>query len=175
MPQPKRKTTKADAPAETDTAPRRMLRPVVFDDPDVREIPIRDDVVLKVTLEHLTSRQARDIPFGARTPHEDAYKAVWQYVLDWDVRAVDPDTGKTIPVPAPGHPDAPAFVKEYIGEDAEPWELLDYMLDRDTGSLVVSWLVNPGGMKLSTEMGKTRSTPSKNGDTPPGESVAAKT
>ena len=176
MPQPRRKTSPAtDATTEPQEAPRRMLRPVYFDDPDVREIEIRDGVTLEVTLEHLTTRQQRAIPFGTRTPHEDAYRAIWQYVLDWNVRAVDPDSGKTMPVPAPGHADAPAFVKRYIGEDAEPWELLDYMLDRDTGSAVVTWLVNPGGMKLQTEMGKTRSTPSKPGDTPPDSDATAKT
>jgi hypothetical protein len=175
MPQPSRKP-KASAPAETaPAAPRRMLRPIAFDDPDVREIPIRDDIVLTVTLEHLTSKQASAIPFQMRTKHEDAYRAIWPYVLDWDVRAVDPDTGKTIPVPAPGHPDAPAFVAKYIGEEAEPWELLDYMLDRDTGSLVVSWLINPGGMKLATEQGKKSSTPSKPGDTPPDGDATATT
>lgn len=167
MPQPKRKTTKADAPAETDTAPVVSLesfRPVGFDDPDVREIEMRDGVTLTVTLAHLTTRQAKQIPFSVRTKHAEAYQAAWRYILDWDIRARNPESGETIPVPAPGHPDAPAFVKQYIGEDAEPWELLEYMLDNETGSLVLSWLLNPGGMKLAAGSGKS-SKSTKTGDT----------
>ena len=172
MPQPRRK--KADAPAETVDAPKDAaaapvialdrFRTVGLDAPDVREIEIGDGAVLTVTLAHLTTRQAKQIPFGLRTKHEEAYRAAWKYVLDWDIRAVNPDTGETIAVPAPGHPDAPAFVKTYIGEDAEPWELLEYLLDNEIGSLVLTWLINPGGMRLAEASGKS-STSTKAGDT----------
>ena len=169
MPQPRKPKAAEPAVFTLDD-----FRPIGFEEPDEREIEVRPGVVLHVTLTRLNRRQTKKIPWGTRVDIEKVYRAAWPYVLAWDLRARNPETGEAIPIPAPGEPAAVEFVKRYIGEDAEPWELLE-VLDNDTGMLVMTWLVNPGAMKLSTSLGKPSSTPSKIGDTPPASADTAKT
>lgn len=154
MPQPKRKTTKADAPVFN----LDDYRPVGYETPDEREVEMRNGVILKVTLAHLNTRQAKAIPWGTRVSLDKVYQAAWKYVLDWDLRVKHPETGQEIALPAPGADNVHDFV-----EEGREWELLE-MLDNETGSLVMSWLLNPGGMKLLTESGKS-SKSTKPGDT----------
>ncbi len=135
-------------------------RPDAFDDHDVREIEMPNGQMLTVTLVHLTTRQARKIKTDNRTPLETSYKACARYVIDWNLTARNQTTGETITLPAPGSDEATTMV----GEGNE-WELME-MLDNTIGSQIVIWLTNPAGMQLATDMGKKRSTPSKDGDTP---------
>lgn len=159
---PPRKSTKAAEPAVFNL---KDFQPVGFETPDERKIDMGNDVVLTVKLAHLTTRQVKEIPLKGSL--EAAYRAAAKYVLDWDARAHNPATGDVIDIPAPGDPAAVEFVKKYIGEDAEPWELLEYILDNATGGQLLVWLVNPAAMQLSTEAGKSRSSGSETSDTPP--------
>ena len=163
MPQPRRK--KADAPAVFNLDD---FRPVGYETPDEREVEMRDGVILNVTLAHLTTRQVKAVPWGTRTPLEKVYRAAWKYVLDWDLRVKHPETGQEIALPAPGADNVHEFV-----EEGREWELLE-LLDNETGSLVMSWLLNPGGMKLLTEAGKS-STSTKRGDTATSDAPSATT
>lgn len=181
MPQPKRKTTKADAPAETDQPAVFILDQ--FDDPNAddvveREIPMKPGEYLggkflRVTLTDLTARQVRSIPTSGSL--EKAYRAMWRYVRDWSVVTRDedgnevkvapfqrknPQTGELVTLPAPGNPRA----TEMVGEGRE-WELIE-MHSNEIGSQILTWLVNPGAMRLASEEGKKRSRALRNGDTP---------
>lgn len=136
---------------------------------DEREIEMAGGETLHVTLLHLTTREAKGIPSSRRSPLEDAYKACWQYVTDWDLTVMHNETGKEMALPAPGSPDAAGAV----GEGNE-WQLLE-MLDNETGSAIVMWLTNPAGMKLATEMGKPPSSESGTTGEPSPSGTAAKT
>lgn len=137
-------------------------RPDAYADCDVREIDMGNGKTLTVTLEHLTTRQAKRIPL--KGPIEGSYKAAARYIRDWDLTATNTRTGEATEIPAPGSPEA----TEWMGEGNE-WELME-LLDNATGSQVVLWLVNPAGMELSTERGKSRSTKSAPTDAPPNDS-----
>lgn len=100
-----------------------------------REIEREDDAPLRVKLLDLNIRESKEISFGMRTPLEDAYKASAPFVVEWDFRAENQNTGDMIDVPPPAE----------IG-----WEAFE-LLDQSTASLVVSWLKAPAAMQLNDE------------------------
>lgn len=143
---PRKSTAKALEPAVFNLDD---FRPDAYADLDEREIDMGNGKVLHVTLEHLTTRQAKRIPI--KGPIEGSYKAAARYIRSWDLTATNTQTGEATEIPAPGSPEA----TQWMGEGNE-WELLE-LLDNATGSQVVMWLVNPAGMQLATEQGKSQS------------------
>ncbi len=117
---------------------------------DEREIEMAGGETLHVTLLHLTTREAKGIPFTTKTKLQDAYEAAAPYITGWDLQAENLKTGASIDVPPPAE---------------AGWEVLE-MLDDATGSLVVLWLKNPAAMQLNSKVGKTDSTPSERTDAP---------
>lgn len=160
---PRKSTTKALEPAVFNLDD---FRPDAYGDCDEREIDMGNGKTLTVTLEHLTTRQVKNIPLKGSL--EAAYKAAARYIRAWNLTATNTKTGEVAEIPAPGSPEA----TEWMGEGNE-WELLE-LLDNKTGGQLLVWLVNPAAMELSTEAGKsvsstsgtTRAKPSANGTTP---------
>jgi hypothetical protein len=100
-----------------------------------REIEREDRDPLRVKVLDLNIAQTEAIPYGMNVPLKDAFVAIAPYVVEWDLRLVDKESGDTVDVPPPA---------EYGPE------VLD-LLDTAAGIRLVSWLKAPHVMQAAQE------------------------
>jgi hypothetical protein len=104
-----------------------------------REIEREDRDPLRVKCLDLNIAQTEAIPYGMRTPMKDAFAVIWPYVVEWDLRMVNKETGEVVDVPPPAD----------LGPEQGP-EVFT-LLDSATGSTLVTWLKAPHVMQASLD------------------------
>jgi hypothetical protein len=96
-----------------------------------REIERGQEPALRVKLLDLTEEQAAGIPFGRHTPMKDAFAVIWPYVVEWNFRSVDMQSGQEMDVPPPA---------EYGPE-------MLTLIDIGAALQIVAWLKHPSTMQ----------------------------
>jgi hypothetical protein len=96
-----------------------------------REIERGQEPALRVKLLDLTEEQSAGIPFGRQVPLRDAFAVIWPYVVEWNFRSVDMQSGQEKDVPPPA---------EY-GPD------MLTLIDAGAALQIVAWLKHPSAMQ----------------------------
>lgn len=116
-----------------------------------REIEREGQDPLRIKVQDLTVRQANDLAFPTTALLGDIYAAIAPYVVEWNLRAENLETGEIVDVPPPAT----------LGPDA--FELLP----TSVATNIYLWLRTPWLMHSVTE--KKASTPSTSTADPPSE------
>lgn len=117
-----------------------------------REIERDDQEPLRIKVQDLTIRQANDLAFPATALLGDIYVAIAPYVVEWNLRAENLETGEIVDVPPP------------VTLGPEAFELLPTSVSTN----IYFWLRSPWLMHAATE--KKASTPSTSTTEPPSTS-----
>lgn len=121
-----------------------------------REIEREDQEPLRVKLQDLTVRQTNDLAFGTDATMGDIYAAIAPYVVAWNLRAENLETGVVVDVPPPAE----------IGSDV--FELLPNTVTLE----IYFWLKTPWLMR-SAEKKEPDSTSSEPTEPQPSASASA--